>query len=203
MRILFSLLFLLTSSHLVAAEMSLLARYEFSGHRTPGFTITPPNAPPPPLQPATPHLFMAFTSGAVTRTEIPATPENVGKTFNVAPSTLALVQENLTGPGSVGFGARIGISEPYYGNVTPAYYFDANEVFTNARFGSSVRSEAFVPQLGPNFSGYSIDALTITVGHNMIIQIYGQAIPEPTFPVTLLTCTALVPLVRMRRRSIQ
>jgi hypothetical protein len=202
MRITFSILFLLASSNLLAAEISLLARYEFSWYDPPGgFDLQPPfgipDNEPLPFHPSIPHRFSAFTLGFSTRMEIPATPENVGKTFSLDATALARVSEGLTGAGAV-FGARIGIEGPYHGYEPHSYLFSADYAFHDI-YMSGFRAEAFVPQLGPVFSGYHIDALTVTIGRPMLIQIYGYAVPEPTFAVTLLTCAALVPWQRKRR----
>jgi hypothetical protein len=199
MRIAFSILFLFASTDLVAAETILLARYESAGHEPPGFDFQPPSGiPNENPQPSThiPHLVYIGTADFAAKMEIPAIPENVGKKFSLDTMSLAGLRNGLTGTGA-NFVVLIGREGGHSGPVIAPSYFSASDAFRHVYY-SGYRAEAFVPQLGPNFSGYHIDALTVTIGDPMRIEIHGHPIPEPTLPITLLACLVLAPRLRFR-----
>jgi hypothetical protein len=178
----------------VAAEMSLLARIEYTGHDDPGgFQFQPPaglsalSAPPC-------HIFLAGNQDRIAYWKVPALPENYGQTLRADATLLSDFNAALTRP--VFAGMAIGFA----GSIST--YFDVDDIF-NGTYNefSSPYARAFVPKKGPAFTGYQLDELTMTVWESLqVVEIFGHAIPEPASAMIAMSLLCGW-LVHRRRRQ--
>jgi hypothetical protein len=148
------------------------------------------------------------------------TMADVGRTFAADPATVEDFQEVFTSSGTIDIVSSFGISGMFM-------EFIAQEFFTGPFMGefpsmptletNNVVMKAFIPQLGPNFSGYHITGVEQTIEGLSVrerfpgefvywgaqtIRIFGEQIPEPASWLVATSCLPILCYCRSRKSSL-